>query len=78
MLCAPRTTSSPIAAPSWMRTCERTSQPLPRIAPSTSALRPMCVLASITERTVRARSRSVTLAPSTEYGPIDACGEIRQ
>ena len=54
------------------------SQLRPTIAPSTSALRPTCVLASITERTVRARSRSVTLAESTEYGPIDACGEIRQ
>jgi hypothetical protein len=38
----------------------------PTIAPSTIAPRPMCVAESITDRAVRARSRSVTLAERTE------------
>ena len=46
------------------------------IAPSTSALRPMCVALSITERVMRARSRSVTLAESTEYAPTVASRAI--
>ena len=50
----------------------------PTIAPSMSAPRPMCVDASITERTVRARSSSVALADRTEYGPTSAPGAIRQ
>ena len=77
-LSAPIVTSSPIATPSWMRTWARMSHERPMIAPSTSALRPMWVDASITERVVRARSRSVTLADSTEYGPTSASGAIRQ
>src|SRR5919204_246163 len=49
-LSAPTVTSSPIATPSWMRTCPRMSHERPRIAPSTIDARPMCVEASITER----------------------------
>ena len=77
-LCAPRVTLSPIATPSWMRTCARTSHERPRIAPSTSALRPMCVPLSTTDRTVRAPSRTVTLFESTEYAPIVASRPTRQ
>jgi hypothetical protein len=65
-LSAPILTSSPIATSSWMRTCERMSQLRPTIAFSIRALRPMWVEASITEATVRARSRSVTLEDRTE------------
>ena len=65
-LSAPIVTSSPIATPSWMRTCERMSQFRPTIAFSMSALRPMWVEASMTDATVRARSRRVTLEESTE------------
>jgi hypothetical protein len=50
----------------------------PTIAPSTSAPRPMWVEASITDRAVRARSRNVTLAERTEYGPTVASRAIRQ
>ena len=74
----PIVTSSPIAAPSWIRTWSRMSQARPMIAPSISALRPTCVAASITERVVRARSRSVTPFESTVYGPIEASRVIRQ
>ena len=77
-LSAPIVTSSPIATPSCTRTCARKSQERPTIAPSTSALRPMYVDASTIERVVRARSRSVTLVESTEYGPTVASGAIRQ
>src|SRR5580765_3067249 len=56
-LSAPIVTSSPMATPSWIRTCPRMSHERPRIAPSISELRPMCVDASITERVVRVRSR---------------------
>src|SRR6185312_5081932 len=38
-LSAPIVTSSPIATPSWMRTCPRMSHERPRIAPSISDLR---------------------------------------
>ena len=48
------------------------------IAPSTTALWPMYVAASITERAMRAPSRSVTLVSSTEYGPTEASGEMLQ
>ena len=78
VLWSPIVTSSPIATPSWMRTCERMSDERPTIAPSISVLRPMCVSESITERVVRARSRSVTFADSTEYGPTVAPGRMRQ
>ena len=61
----PIVTSSPIAAPSWMRTWSRMSQERPTTAPSIRELRPMWLAASITERTVRARSRSVTPCEST-------------
>src|SRR5437764_429732 len=37
----PIVTSSPIATPSWMRTCARMSQDRPRIAPSIRQLRPV-------------------------------------
>ena len=75
---APIVTSSPTATSSWIRTCARMSHARPTIAFSISALRPTWVDASITEATVRARSRSVTLAPRTEYGPTVASGAIRQ
>src|SRR5207253_2920450 len=65
-LSAPITTSSPIATPSWIRTWRRTSQRRPMIAPSTTALWPTYVAASITERAVRAPSRSVTLVARVE------------
>ena len=74
----PIVTSSPIAAPSWIRTWSRMSHERPTIAPSISALRPTCVEESITVRTVRARSRSVTPFESTVYGPTDASRAIRQ
>src|SRR5919108_2744858 len=74
----PIVTSSPTATSSWIRTCERMSQFRPTIAFSISALRPMCVAASTTDATVRARSRSVTLDERTEYGPTVASGAIRQ
>jgi hypothetical protein len=77
-LSAPIVTSSPIATPSWIRTCPRMSHERPRIAPSISELRPMCVDASITERVVRVRSRSVTLFESTECEPTLAPGAMRQ
>jgi hypothetical protein len=77
-LSEPIVTSSPIAAPSWMWTCARMSHERPTIAPSTTALRPTCVAASITERAVRARSRSVTLFDSTECFPTVASRPIRQ
>ena len=48
------------------------------IEPSTSAPRPMCVDVSMTERVVRARSRSVTLADRTEYAATWASGAMRQ
>jgi len=75
---APIVTSSPIATPSWMRTCARRSQLRPITAPSTIALVPTCVEESITVRLVRAPSRSVTLLPRIEYGATVASGEIRQ
>jgi len=71
-------TSSPMATPSWMRTCERMSQERPRIAPSIRQLRPMCVDASMTERVVRARSRSVTVFDRTECSPTLAPGAMRE
>ena len=77
-LSAPIFTSSPIATPSCTRVCARRSQARPMIAPSMTALRPMYVDASMTERDTRARSRSVTLVESTEYGPTDASGAMRQ
>ena len=77
-LSAPIVTSSPTATPSWMRTCARMSHDRPRIAPSISELRPMCVDASITERVVRVRSRSVTLFERTEYAPTAAPSATRQ
>ncbi len=77
-LSAPIVTSSPIATPSWIRACERTSQERPRMAPSTRTLRPRWVATSTTERVVRARSSSVTLACSTECGPTEASGATRQ
>src|SRR3954466_5562101 len=77
-LSAPIVTSSPIATPSWIRTCPRMSHERPRIAPSISELRPMCVDASITERVVRVRSRRVTLFESTECEPTLAPGALRQ
>src|SRR5580765_6515052 len=52
-LSEPIVTSSPIAAPSWTWTWARRSHDRPTIAPSTTALRPMCVAASITDRVVR-------------------------
>ena len=64
-LSAPTVTSSPMATPSWMRTFARMSHERPRIAPSTSDDRPICVDESITERVTRVRSRSVTLFEST-------------
>ena len=48
------------------------------IAPSTVTLRPMWVPASTTERSTRARSRSVEFAPRTVCGPMLASGAIRQ
>ena len=75
---APIVTSSPIATPSWRRTWARMSHDRPMIAPSISELRPMCVEASITERVVRVRSRSVTLFDSTECEPTVAPGAMRQ
>jgi hypothetical protein len=77
-LSEPIVTSSPIATSSCTRTCERMSQFRPTIAFSIRALRPMCVEASITDATVRARSRNVTLEASTEYGPTVASALIRQ
>ena len=77
-LSSPILTSSPIATPSCRREWARMSQERPMIAPSTSAPRPMCVEASIIERAVRARSRSVTLAESTEYAPTVASRATRQ
>ncbi len=77
-LSAPIVTWSPTATSSWMRTWDRMSQLRPTIAFSISALRPMCVEASMTEATVRARSRSVTLEARTEYGPTVASEPIRQ
>ena len=74
----PIVTSSPIAAPSWIRTWSRMSHERPTIAPSISALRPTWVEESITVRTVRARSRSVTPFERTVYGPTDASRAIRQ
>ncbi len=74
----PIVTSSPIAAPSWMRTWSRRSQARPTIAPSISVLRPMCVELSTTLRVVCARSRSVTLFESTVYGPTRASRATRQ
>ena len=77
-LSEPIVTSSPIATPSWMRTCARMSHDRPMIAPSISELRPTCVDASRTERVVRVRSRSVTLFDSTECAPTVAPGATRQ
>jgi len=74
----PIVTSSPIATPSWMRTCARMSQDRPRIAPSIRQLRPTCVDESSTERVVRVRSLSVTVFESTEYSPTLAPGAMRQ
>ena len=68
-LSEPIVTSSPIATPSCTRTCARRSHERPMIAPSTTVERPIDVDASMIEREVRARSRSVTLVASTEYGP---------
>ena len=56
----------------------RRSHERPTIAPSTIALRPMCVPDSMTARSMRARSRSVEFVPSTECGPMLASGAIRQ
>ena len=50
----------------------------PTIAPSITPARPMCVTESITLWVVRAFSRRVTFADSTEYGPTVASGRIRQ
>ena len=77
-LSAPTVTSSPMATPSWTRTCARRSHERPTIAPSTTVLRPMYVDASTIECDVLAPSRTVTLVERTEYGPTAACGEIRQ
>ncbi len=77
-LSEPIVTSSPIATPSWMRTCARRSHERPTIAPSTVVERPIEVDASMIERDVRARSRSVTLEPRTVYGPTVASGATRQ
>ena len=76
--CAPSVTWSPIATPSWTCAFERMSQLRPQIAPSTIALRPTYVPASITLRETRACSRSVTPESSTEYGPTQASGAMRQ
>ena len=77
-LSEPIVTSSPIATPSWMRTWPRMSQERPRIAPSIKELRPMWVEASMTDRVVLVRSRSVTLFESTECEPTVAPGATRQ
>jgi hypothetical protein len=54
------------------------SQERPTIAPSTTALRPMYVAASMTLRLVRACSRRVTLADRTEYWSTLAPAAMRQ
>ena len=77
-LSEPIVTSSPIATPSCTRMCARRSHERPTIAPSTLVERPIDVDASMIDRVVCARSRSVTLVPSTEYGPTVASGAIRQ
>jgi hypothetical protein len=77
-LSAPTVTSSPMATPSCTRTCERRSHERPTIAPSTTVERPIDVDASTIDREVCARSRSVTLVESTEYGPTLASGATRQ
>ncbi len=77
-LSAPIVTSSPIATPSWMRTCERMSHDRPMTAPSIRAEAPMCVEASMTDRAVRARSRSVTLALRTVCAPTSASAPMRE
>ena len=77
-LSSPTLTSSPSATPSCRRAWARMSHERPMIEPSTSAPRPMCVDASMTERVVRARSRSVTLADRTEYAATWASGAMRQ
>ena len=77
-LSAPTVTSSPMATPSCTRTCARRSHERPTTAPSTVVDRPIDVDPSTIDRTVRARSRSVTLVDSTEYGPTVASGAMRQ
>jgi hypothetical protein len=77
-LSAPIVTSSPIATPSLMCTWERMSQERPRIAPSRTLERPMCVEESTTVRVTRAPSRRVTLEPRTAYSPTTASVPMRE
>ena len=72
-LSAPIVTSSPIATPSWTRTCARMSQERPTIAPSTTR-RAADLRRRVDDRpVVRAPSRSVTLV--AEHG-VRADGRV--